>query len=196
MRYLLLSLVLVVLFPFGAFAYTADDFVIIVDTARPGPGSNSSQFRLPTTGSGYNFTVDWGDASTTVHTGTPGLITHNYAAPGVYEIVITPNVVGGFPRIYFNNTNSIREKILTVEQWGTNQWSSMAFAFAGCNNLEIVASDTPNLSLVADMRNMFSNTPNLTGDFLLGIFQMLRQHQECLLLPVLMKLLILGMYQV
>ena len=34
----------------------------------------------------------------------------------------------GFPRIYFNNGGD-RQKLLTIEQWGTGKWTSMNSAF-------------------------------------------------------------------
>jgi hypothetical protein len=144
------------LLPTFSQAYTADDFVTTWQT------NSSDQIIIPTTGSGYNFTVDWGDGSTSTHTGAPGLVSHTYTTPGVKEVVITPNVVGGFPRILFANhhkrclgTSIDATTLLTIEQWGTNQWSSMQNAFCRATNLRIPATDAPNLSAVVDMRGMF-----------------------------------------
>ena len=124
--------------PLISFAYTANDFVITVDTTLP--GSASDTFQLPTTGGGYDAVVDWGGGATTSLSGTPGLVSHTYATSGVKTIVITPNTPSGFPQIYFNGQNDDR-KILTVEQWGTTEWRSMARAFEGCVYLTITASD-------------------------------------------------------
>ncbi|MDN3667353.1 BspA family leucine-rich repeat surface protein [Algibacter miyuki] len=102
----------------------------------------------------YNYTVDWGDGTpNTVETGNA---THTYASPGIYTVSIT----GVFPRIYFNELydeslflNS--DKLLTIEQWGDNAWTSMEYAFAGCKQLQGNFTDAPNLSNVTSLRGMF-----------------------------------------
>ncbi len=109
---------------------------------------------IPTLGVGYNYTVDWGDGNIT--SGHTGDATHTYANPGVHTVFI----IGAFPRIYFNNRGD-RLKILTVEQWGVNPWTSMSAAFYGCANLQVMADDAPNLSATdISMRNMFRGAAN------------------------------------
>ncbi|MEM9260611.1 MAG: BspA family leucine-rich repeat surface protein, partial [Bacteroidota bacterium] len=46
---------------------------------------------------------------------------------------------------------------MSIEQWGSIQWTSMANAFEGCQNLNITnpAIDVPDLSGVTDMSKMF-----------------------------------------
>jgi len=61
----------------------------------------------------------------------------------------------GFPRIYFNNGGD-KEKLLTIEQWGTGKWRSMGNAFSGCSNLVGQAADAPYLWYVKDMSYMFT----------------------------------------
>ncbi|GAA0729991.1 hypothetical protein GCM10009430_40780 [Aquimarina litoralis] len=104
---------------------------------------------LPTTGSGYNYNVDWGDGI--VISNVTGSIIRKYDTPATYIIKIT----GDFPRIYFNNTGD-RDKILTIEQWGKQQWDSMNRAFAGCSNLVLNADDVPDLSTTTDISFMFA----------------------------------------
>ena len=53
---------------------------------------------IPTTGGGYNYTVNWGDG--TIESGKTGNASHEYAIAGTYDVSIS----GDFPRIYFNNT--------------------------------------------------------------------------------------------
>jgi hypothetical protein len=132
-------------------------FIIEVDTAITGTGTatTTSQFRLPTTGSGYNFTVNWGDGVTETYTGSPGNITHTYPTPGIYDIKIS----GAFPRIAYNGVGD-RNKLLKIKQWGAIAWEGFAGAFSGCNNLQITAADTPNLSLALSLSGMFNNCTN------------------------------------
>ncbi|WP_025740616.1 BspA family leucine-rich repeat surface protein [Aquimarina pacifica] len=103
---------------------------------------------IPTTGSGYNYSVDWGDSI--IENGFTGNAPHEYAEAGTHTVKIT----GDFPRIYFNN-NADADKILTVEQWGNIAWTSMESAFRDCNNLRITATDAPDLSNVTNINNIF-----------------------------------------
>ncbi len=153
--------------------FAVGEFITTWRTNNPGT-STSTQITIPTTGAGYNYNVDWGDSSTS--TGVAGSTTHTYASAGTYTVSIT----GDFPRIYFNNGGD-RRKIISVEQWGNIAWTSMANAFFGATNLRINAVDSPDLSGVTDMSNMFrslfiyfnpdisswdvSNVTNMSGMF-------------------------------
>ena len=112
----------------------------------------------------YNYEVDWTydgvtfDAEDTLVTGD---ITHDYGSAGTYTVAIR----GMFPRIYFDNHGDA-EKILTIEQWGTNAWTSMASAFDGCENLNITKPtiDVPNLSQVTTLEDMFAGCSVFNGN--------------------------------
>ncbi|GAA4272413.1 hypothetical protein GCM10022258_17070 [Aquimarina gracilis] len=113
-------------------------------------GATDLSITIPTTGGGYNYTINWGDE--TIEYNQTGDAEHTYGVPGEKTI----KIYGDFPRIYFNNTGD-KNKILAVQQWGDIQWKSMANAFFGCSNLNnITATDAPNLQNVTDMRGMFS----------------------------------------
>ncbi|MBQ4821728.1 BspA family leucine-rich repeat surface protein [Aquimarina sp. MMG016] len=126
-----------------------DAFISTWETTTP-----NESITIPTTGAGYNYLVNWGDG--TVEVGISGNTTHTYANAGMYTIKIT----GDFPRIHFNNTGD-KDKILTVEQWGTQQWDSMESAFYGCTNIKLNADDVPDLSKVTLLRNMFRDCTNM-----------------------------------
>jgi len=161
--------------PSPAQAAATDDFVITVKTDNPGPSSNT-QFTIPTGGSGYNYNVDCNNDGTDEAVAQTGNYTCNYGAAGTYTVRIKDNSGAGtgFHRIYFNNGGD-KDKLLTIEQWGTGQWSSMAYAFYGCTNLAGQASDAPDLSVVTNMYAMFAgaaafnqnigswNTANITN---------------------------------
>ena len=119
---------------------------------------NNEEITIPTNrGSGYNYAVDWGDGS--VDSGLTGDATHRYASPGTYRVTIK----GDFPHIYFDWSPGAK-KIRTVEQWGDTRWASMERAFAGCKNLEITATDAPDLSAVTNMSLMFYGATSFNQD--------------------------------
>lgn len=120
--------------------------------------TNNESITIPTSGSGYNYTVDWGDG--TIDTNITGNATHTYTTPGIYTVKID----GDFPRIHFSTSIGNRDKILTIEQWGTIKWETMYGAFQGCSKLTSNAIDTPDLSLVTDMTWMFWNATSFNGD--------------------------------
>jgi len=135
-------------------------FVTTWKTDNPGT-SASTEVTIPTfVGETYSYDVDWESDGVIDDVGVTGDITHDYGVAGTYSISIS----GTFPRIYFNNGGD-KEKILSVEEWGVNKWSSMANAFYGAINLVVNAVDKPDLSMVTDMSYMFRNVTNLAGDF-------------------------------
>ena len=133
-----------------------DDFVTTWKTDNPGTSNNSS-ITIPTySGETYNYDVDWDNDGTFDEFHLHGDVTHDFGTAGTYTIRIR----GQFPRIYFNNSGD-KEKILSVDQWGTITWTSMAYAFYGCTNLTIPATDVPDLSSVTSMTEMFRNASSL-----------------------------------
>ncbi len=137
-------------------ASAAGEFITTWKTDNAGTSANN-QITIPTTGDGYNFDVDWGDASSTL--GVTTTITHSYAVPGTYTVTVS----GTFPRIYFHGEGD-RRKILSIEQWGTGQWDYFYAAFKGCSNLVINALDAPDLSNVTDLSEMFNGASSLNSD--------------------------------
>ncbi len=113
--------------------------------------TDNESITIPTTGAGYNYAVDWGDG--TIEVAITGDATHSYATAGTYQVKIT----GTFPSIYFNNSGD-KDKILAIEQWGTQQWQSMEAAFFGCPQLVLNATDVPDLSLVTSLFQTFQDT--------------------------------------
>ncbi|MDN5213267.1 BspA family leucine-rich repeat surface protein [Fulvivirgaceae bacterium BMA12] len=120
--------------------------------------AQNEEITIPTNSGGtYNYTVDWGDG--TIDTGQTGNATHEYSSSGEHVVKIT----GDFPHIHFNGREG-SDKIQTVGQWGDIKWESMAGAFKGCSNLEITATDAPDLSQVESMSEMFSGATSFNQD--------------------------------
>ena len=122
--------------------------------------TNGESITIPTTGSGYNYTVSWGDGTPDA-TGQTGNDSHTYATAGTYTVKVS----GMFPRIYFKNTGAYRGRLIGIEQWGSNPWTTMESAFEGCLNMVVNATDAPDLSKVRSLSKMFLKAYALTGDF-------------------------------
>lgn len=139
------------------------EFIMLVKTDNAGT-SASDQFTIPTSGTGYNYDVDWGDGNTDI--GLTSGTTHTYASAGTYTIKIS----GDFPAIYFNNLGD-KLKLLEIQNWGTIAWNvpartygSFRESFEGCTNLEITATDSPDLSAVTTMYYMLRFASSMVGN--------------------------------
>ena len=139
-------------------ATPADDFVSSWKTDNPGT-SNSTSITIPTYGIGYDYDVDWDNDGAFDELGLTGNVTHDFGVAGTYTI----RIQGTFPRIYLNDTGD-RGKLLSVDQWGTGRWASMAGAFSGAWTLEVTASDIPDFSAVIDMSYMFHSAQSANPD--------------------------------
>jgi hypothetical protein len=98
---------------------------------------------------GGTYDVDWDNDSVFDAMDITDSVTHDFSVIGTYTIRIS----GTYDSIKFANGGD-KEKILSVDQWGTNAWTSMWLAFWAASNLLVPATDTPNFSSVTSMRWM------------------------------------------
>ena len=134
-------------------AINSTDFVMTIDT-RKGTGNT---FTVPTIGGGYNYTLVCGNG--VVLTGQTGNATCSYATAGVYKV----RIAGAFPRIYFDYRGD-RFKVISIDQWGTNEWQNMEHAFDGAENLDVKATDKPRMGRVVSLAYMFRDAKSLKGE--------------------------------
>ena len=133
-------------------------FIFTIDTKKP--GSASDTFVLPCGNIGvYNATIEWGDGTTSTITSynDPDL-THVYSTPGIYTV----KVLGTLPHIRFNSGGDSL-KLMSINNWGNNEWRTMSGSFRSCSNLEIYATDVPNTSLVTSLTSTFQGCTSLTS---------------------------------
>ena len=139
-------------------APVATSFLIEVKTDNSGT-SGTNQFTIPTSSGQYfetyNYTVVTSEQNLSNQTGN---VTLTWSSPGTYDVEIS----GTFPRIYFN-LGGDRLKITKVKRWGVINWSSFNGSFLGCENLDVTATDVPNLSSVVDLSYCFASCYNLTN---------------------------------
>ena len=140
-------------------------FITIWDTENPGDTADD-QIKIPGTGTDYQ--VIWEEVGNTSNTDTltaTDAATVNFPNPGQYRVKIS----GDFMRIHFGgDAGGDRDKIVEVTQWGDIEWSTMEGAFGsrfngGPSNLDISAGDTPDLSGVTSMYEMFERASSLTA---------------------------------
>lgn len=95
-----------------------------------------------------------------------GLIITGLPSGSIIRLQIEPN---NFKKINFG-VGSDNVRLIDVEQWGTTVWSSMYNSYSGCSNLQISATDIPNLTTVTDLSRMFDgctilNSPSNIGSW-------------------------------
>jgi len=94
--------------------------------------------------------IDWGDGNVTDVT-TPGPHAHDYGTNGIYTVVVT-----GYSTTLGNGgSESERQKLLSVDNWGQLGFTSMSGAFSGCSNLVSVPLTSNGIEAVTDMSGMF-----------------------------------------
>lgn len=116
--------------------------------------SLSNQIKLPLHSTGmYDFVVEWGDGlSDTIVSYDQNQVTHTYAEPGTYTIIIV-GVCEGFG---FSIATDDAKKLIDVLQWGLVKLHNYGAQFRGCTNLtHFSATDTPELYGITNVRNMF-----------------------------------------
>ncbi|NNF35053.1 MAG: BspA family leucine-rich repeat surface protein [Saprospiraceae bacterium] len=134
-------------------------FITTWQTSFPG-SSGPTSISIPThPGYEYDYDVDWNNDGSYEDLNITGDITHDYRKTGVFTIRIR----GKFPAIFFNNSGD-KQKILSIEQWGYIEWATMTNAFYGASNLRLIAHDSPDLSRVSSLINMFREATSLNSD--------------------------------
>lgn len=137
-------------------------FVTIWQADNPGP-TGPAQIHVPTAGAGYDYHLHWESLEQPERSGwrfnLTGSTTVDVEVIGQHRV----SIYGDFPRIYFNSAGD-RLKILSVEHWGDQRWASMVNAFSGAANLEINATDAPDLSQATSLAHMFRGATSLNSD--------------------------------
>ena len=167
--------------------YSQRPFVTIWKTDNPGFSADNQIFIR---GTGTNYLIEWEEVGNPANNGSligNDATTITFPNPGIYQISIS----GDFTRIWFEESPSFGNfiddcfKLLSIDQWGDIEWESMKSAFMGCQNMELNATDAPDLSRVESMSKTFllcinfnsdinhwdvSNVTNMDSLFAIGIF--------------------------
>lgn len=124
---------------------------------------NSTYILIPTKGSGYDYDLYWEEIANPANNGILTSVKDSVRIIGLkantsYRIDIDRD----FPRFFFNN-GAEKSKIRQITQWGGIAWNSFDSAFFGCSNLEITATDLPDMRFTTGAKFMFNNCTSLTG---------------------------------
>lgn len=169
--FILTTLLLVALFTtlliknktFTTQAYAPEVFVTEWQTNIKDATDSTVSLYFELTGKTGYYLIDWDcNGSMDEMVDESRKVTHDYTIPGTYDVCISAL----FP-ISFQSTNlsvDERSKLLRIKQWGTIPWSSFASSFWGMGNMQLTASDAPDLSRVTDMSGAFGGLANFTGN--------------------------------
>ena len=157
-----------------------DSFVFSVLPDNTSTGSTPTrQFKLPLISSGnYNFIVNWGDGNTdTITTWNQAETTHQYLTSDLSFTISISGVIEGWQ---YNFGGDVL-KIFNITNWGTLTINS-PFAFAGCENLIVSATDAPILDSI-ELTSTFRRCRQLTsvgnGWDVSGVQRFTRMFNEC-----------------
>lgn len=168
MQFKLLALLLGLLLPsLLVLAGPTDEFVTIWQTDNLGQ-SNTNEVRFFGTGNGY--TLIWEEVGN--EAANNGSVVAGAIAPESYQLITFPS--SGTYRLRVDPTTSgtftafkqleDREKLIEITQWGSTAWSGFYQAFRSCANLDVTATDAPDLSMTTSLSQMFAYCSNLVGN--------------------------------
>jgi surface protein len=144
----------------------ASKFITKWDLSLPGSGPNQIIFNVGTTAAvNYSWeTIPAGSIGSGTFSGTSATIT---GLPANAVILLS------IDSAHFNAFSATDNKrLIDVVQWGTIKWSTMYAAFNACNNLNITATDIPDLSNVTMFGATFAQCYKLTGPPNIGMWNM------------------------
>jgi surface protein len=141
------------LFSFFIFSFSGTALEFTIDTNITGE-TPDTKFLISTHGSGYDYALDCEDDGTLDYGGLTGDFNCSYPSAGVYHI----KIYGDFPEIYFNSShNQDSKKIISLDAWDDHEFRTLEKAFYRASNLEINATDIPNLENVTSMKQAFTD---------------------------------------
>ena len=152
-----------------------DWFTTLWDLSKPTKrviNNPATTIAFPGVGSGY--TLYWEDADDPTppgkHGTVPSVSSNGSISPyylpvptGTTKVRIKVHKGSGtFSAIHFSSYTDLK-RLIAVEQWGTTVWSTMINAFHSCENMDVTATDVPDLSACQILGGMFTNCKSLVN---------------------------------
>lgn len=161
-RYACLLITVITLMSYSYPTQAQEPLITVWQTDLPGT-SEDTQITIPVRPGTINLSVIWEsldtDATETLIFLGDEPVTINFPAAGTYRVKIN----GTFTGFYFNGGGD-KDKIIDIEQWGDITWTQAAYAFRGCSNLTMTATDAPDFYNVTNAAGMFMDAPLFDGD--------------------------------
>lgn len=143
------------------FQLKATEFITRWNLGYPGSGANTLIFGMSSTGPvNYSWETIPASSSGSGTLNGPLAIVSGLPSNALIRLKIdTPH----FKSFRLDTLNGDQQRLIDIEQWGTVRWNSMENAFKGARNLNISATDIPDLSQVKSMSKMFMTCSALNG---------------------------------
>ena len=155
----------------GQISYGApnDWFVTVWDISKPTNrtfNNPASTIAIPIKGT--NYTLYWEDVNQTTTNGivnisTPWMPYYLPVPSGTTKVRVKIYKGVGAITGFFGAWNNDGKRLIDVEQWGTNVWTNLANAFQDYPNMDVTATDVPNLSACQDVNYMFAGCRSLVN---------------------------------
>lgn len=168
---------LVIIFLFLFFiSYAQNEFITLWKPNINGTIDNSISFG----GTGTNYTVSWEEVGYPQHHGTLSVTSNSSNFTTIsFGTSLHPNPIQAAYRVKVSNGNGLfygfrgspymnasgNPELFEVSQWGDIIWlQQFDQGFSNCPNLDVTATDVPNLTQINNLSQMFLNCPSLIGN--------------------------------
>ena len=152
-------------------------FTTVWDITKPTDRTNSPNTTIAFPGVGTNYRIDWEDVDNPTLAGHHGTVTvplssatspYYLAVPsGITKVRIKAHKAGGtfnsIMHTYQNSNKPDNKRLIAVEQWGSTVWTYMQSAFRECINMDVTATDRPNLTACTSLGGMFYKCTSLVN---------------------------------
>jgi hypothetical protein len=147
-----------------------DTFTTIWQTTGTNFNSDTIDFKMRSNGDTVFWRIWYLDSNDTKINNTPD--TFNFIRGTSQNIIYLTNIshtgrvlleIESKNLTQFSVEITSLKKIREIKKWGKAKWNDMTAAFRDCSNLQIIATDIPDLSNVTSLKEMFSGCTNLTG---------------------------------
>jgi surface protein len=140
-------------------------FITVWKTDNSGGVSQNTEIKFPTT---LRLNVEWELKDNAAISGTTTIDSINkiitFPQPGIYILKAKPTTGAYMSFIFKSNEDDDEAKLLEIKQWGDVIWKTMFRAFANCVNMDMTATDVPDLSEVETMERMFLGCYKFVGN--------------------------------
>ncbi|AZB11306.1 BspA family leucine-rich repeat surface protein [Chryseobacterium sp. G0162] len=169
---------LVIIFLFLFFiSYAQNEFITLWKPNVNGTIDNAISFG----GTGTDYTISWEEVGYPQHNGVLSSVTSNSSSFTTisFGTSLHTNPIQATYKVKVSNGNGLfygfrgspymhasgNPELFEVSQWGDTVWlQQFSQGFADCPNLNVTATDTPNLTQINNVSQMFSNCPSLIGN--------------------------------